>query len=43
MIGLVRGEVAVRRADHVVVLCGGVGYRLAVSAQTLGRSAGRHE
>ena len=35
MIALVRGEVAVRRADHVVVLCGGVGYRLAVSAQTL--------
>jgi Holliday junction DNA helicase RuvA len=35
MIALVRGEVAVRRADHVVVDCGGVGYRLAVSAQTL--------
>jgi Holliday junction DNA helicase RuvA len=27
--------VAIRRADHVVVLCGGVGYRAAVSAQTL--------
>jgi Holliday junction DNA helicase RuvA len=27
--------VAVRRADHVVVSCGGVGYRLAVSAETL--------
>ena len=35
MIALVRGEVAVRRFDHVVVLTGGVGYRLAVSAETL--------
>lgn len=36
MIALVRGEVAVRRADHVVVLTSsGVGYRLAVSAETL--------
>lgn len=35
MIALLRGEVAVRRADHVVVLTGGVGYRLAVSAETL--------
>jgi Holliday junction DNA helicase RuvA len=35
MIALVRGEVAVRRGDHVVVDCGGVGYRLAVSAETL--------
>jgi holliday junction DNA helicase RuvA len=35
MIALVRGEVALRRADHVVVDCGGVGYRLAVSAETL--------
>jgi len=35
VIALLRGEVAVRRADHVVVLCGGVGYRAAVSAQTL--------
>jgi Holliday junction DNA helicase RuvA len=35
VIALVRGEVAVRRADHVVVLAGGVGYRLAVSAETL--------
>jgi Holliday junction DNA helicase RuvA len=36
MICLVRGEVAVRRADHVVVLTpSGVGYRLAVSAETL--------
>jgi holliday junction DNA helicase RuvA len=37
VIALVRGEVAVRRDDHVVVMCGGVGYRLAVSAQTLAR------
>jgi holliday junction DNA helicase RuvA len=35
MIALLRGEVAVRRSDHVVILCGGVGYRAAVSAETL--------
>jgi len=35
VIGLVRGEVVVRRPDHVVVLAGGVGYRLAVSSETL--------
>jgi Holliday junction DNA helicase RuvA len=35
MIALLRGEVAVRRTDHVVILCGGVGYRAAVSAETL--------
>jgi Holliday junction DNA helicase RuvA len=35
MIGLLRGEVAVRRVDHVLLLCGGVGYRAAVSAETL--------
>jgi holliday junction DNA helicase RuvA len=35
MIALVSGTVAVRRADHVVIECGGVGYRLAVSANTL--------
>jgi Holliday junction DNA helicase RuvA len=40
VIALVRGEVAVRRADHVVVDCGGVGYRLAVSAQTLAQVPG---
>jgi Holliday junction DNA helicase RuvA len=34
MIALVRGQVAVRRPDHVVVDVSGVGYRLAVSAQT---------
>ena len=43
MIASVRGTVTVRRPDHVVVECGGVGYRLAVSAQTLHRvpSAGK--
>ena len=35
MIALLRGEVAVRRTDHVVILCSGVGYRAAVSAETL--------
>jgi Holliday junction DNA helicase RuvA len=35
MIALLKGEVAIRRSDHVVVLCGGVGYRAAVSAETL--------
>jgi Holliday junction DNA helicase RuvA len=35
MIAAVRGEVMVRRADHVVLDAGGVGYRLAVSAETL--------
>jgi holliday junction DNA helicase RuvA len=35
MIAMVSGTVVVRRADHVVVDCGGVGYRLAVSAETL--------
>jgi holliday junction DNA helicase RuvA len=48
MIALLSGEVAVRRADHVVLACGGVGYRLAVSAETLrtvpaaGRAATLH-
>jgi len=35
VIALISGRVAVRRGDHVVVDCGGVGYRLAVSAETL--------
>ena len=35
MIALISGTVAARRQDHVVVDCGGVGYRLAVSAETL--------
>jgi holliday junction DNA helicase RuvA len=49
MIALVAGEVAVRRPDHVVVeTAGGVGYRLAVSTETLrqvpgvGRSVSLH-
>ena len=37
MIALVRGTVAVRRGDHVVVETAGVGLRLAVSAETLRR------
>jgi Holliday junction DNA helicase RuvA len=35
VIALVRGAVAVRRPDHVVVDAAGVGYKLAVSAETL--------
>jgi Holliday junction DNA helicase RuvA len=35
VIALISGRVAVRRPDHVIVDCGGVGYRLAVSAETL--------
>jgi Holliday junction DNA helicase RuvA len=35
MIALVSGSVAVRRSDHVIVDCGGVGYRLSVSSETL--------
>ena len=45
MIALVAGEVAVRRPDHVVVeTASGVGYRLAVSAETLRHvpGVGRH-
>jgi Holliday junction DNA helicase RuvA len=36
MIAMVRGELVEREDDHVTVMCGGVGYRLAVSTQTLG-------
>lgn len=44
MIALVAGEVAVRRPDHVVVeTASGVGYRLAVSAETLKHVPGRGE
>src|SRR5437016_5614428 len=32
---MLSGTVAARRHDHVVIDCGGVGYRLAVSAETL--------
>jgi holliday junction DNA helicase RuvA len=35
VIAAVRGEVMVRRPDHVVIDAGGVGYRLTVSAETL--------
>jgi Holliday junction DNA helicase RuvA len=35
MIAAVRGEVMVRRPDHVVIDANGVGYRLTVSAETL--------
>jgi len=35
VIASVRGTVTVRRPDHLVIECGGVGYRLAVSAETL--------
>jgi holliday junction DNA helicase RuvA len=35
VIASVRGEVLVRRPDHVVLEAGGVGYRLTVSAETL--------
>jgi holliday junction DNA helicase RuvA len=35
VIASVHGTVTVRRPDHVVIECGGVGYRLAVSAETL--------
>jgi Holliday junction DNA helicase RuvA len=44
VIALVSGTVALRRSDHVVVECGGVGYRLAVSSETLRRvpAVGEH-
>jgi Holliday junction DNA helicase RuvA len=48
MIAWVRGEVLVRRPDHVVVESAGVGYRLTVSAETLkavparGKQVGLH-
>lgn len=38
MIALIRGEVAVRRPGHVVVDVQGVGYRLAVSNETLAKT-----
>ncbi len=43
MIDLLRGELASRGPDHVVVVCSGVGYRAAVSAQTLTRLPPRGE
>jgi Holliday junction DNA helicase RuvA len=35
LIALLSGEVVIRRVTHVVVDCGGVGYQLTVSAETL--------
>jgi Holliday junction DNA helicase RuvA len=35
MIAMLSGELALRRATYVVVDCGGVGYQLTVSAETL--------
>ncbi len=35
MIAAVRGEVLVRRGDHIIVEASGVGYRLTVSSETL--------
>jgi len=35
VIAALRGEVLVRRPDHVVIDAGGVGYRLAISTETL--------
>jgi holliday junction DNA helicase RuvA len=35
VIALITGEVALRRASYVVISCGGVGYQLTVSAETL--------
>jgi Holliday junction DNA helicase RuvA len=35
VIALLRGEVALRRSEHIVLLCAGVGYHVAVSAETL--------
>ncbi len=35
MIAAIRGEVLVRRPDHVVIDANGVGYRLSVSSETL--------
>ena len=37
MIASLSGKVADRRADHVVIECGGVGFRVAVSSQTLAK------
>jgi Holliday junction DNA helicase RuvA len=48
MIALLQGEVASRGSDHAVILCGGVGYRVAISGETLrkipppGRQASLH-
>jgi Holliday junction DNA helicase RuvA len=41
MIASLSGKVAERRADHVVIECGGVGFKVAVSAQTLSKVPGK--
>jgi Holliday junction DNA helicase RuvA len=41
MIASLSGKVTDRRADHVVVECGGVGFRVAVSSQTLSKVPGK--
>jgi holliday junction DNA helicase RuvA len=41
MIASLSGKVAERRADHVVIECGGVGFRVAVSSQTLAKVPGK--
>lgn len=38
MIASLSGKVVERRADHVVIECGGVGFRVAVSSQTLSKA-----
>jgi holliday junction DNA helicase RuvA len=35
MIALLRGEIAARGSDSLTLMCGGVGYRMAASTQTL--------
>ena len=41
MIASLSGTVIERRADHVVIECGGVGYRVAVSSHTLAQTPQR--
>lgn len=41
MIASLSGKVAERRPDHVVIECGGVGFRAAVSSQTLSQVPAR--
>jgi holliday junction DNA helicase RuvA len=41
MIASLSGTVTERRAGHVVIECGGVGFRLAVSSQTLAQAPAR--
>ena len=40
MIASLSGKVAERHADHVVIDCGGVGFRVAVSSRTLSQVPG---